>query len=125
MFTPDSQAALEHLRSLDNFNWIFITLFIIVLYIYVNEYHKKSYNIILGALAFYGMDIFNEIWNSLVLHITRVSALWISSVGNTMLIIFVGLNIEITFMFAILGICFLKMLPKDKNKKILKIIPNR
>ncbi|MHA1268421.1 MAG: hypothetical protein ACTSPY_01420 [Candidatus Helarchaeota archaeon] len=125
MVTPDSSAALSQLRDLGNFNWIFITLLLIVLYIYVNEYHKKNYNIILGALGFYGMDIFNEIWNSLVLHITGESALWTSSTGNTMLIIFVGLNIEITFMFAILGIVFFKIIPQDKKKRIFKIIPNR
>jgi hypothetical protein len=125
MITPESQAALGALRDLSNFNWIFITLLLIVLYIYFNEYHKKNYNIILGALGFYGMDIFNEIWNSLVLFITGESALWTSSVDNTMLIIFVGLNIEITFMFAILGIVFLKMLPADKSKKVFGIIPNR
>ncbi|MHA1232405.1 MAG: hypothetical protein ACTSRP_18745 [Candidatus Helarchaeota archaeon] len=124
MVTPESAAALANLRDFSNFNWIFITLLIIVLYVYVNEYHKKNYSIILGALGFYGMDIFNEIWNSLVLHITGVSALWTSSVGNTMLIIFVGLNIEITMMFAMLGIIFLKMLPEDKNKKIFGV-PNR
>ncbi len=124
MVTPESAAALANLRDFSNFNWIFITLLIIVLYVYVSEYHKKNYSIILGALGFYGMDIFNEIWNSLVLHITGVSALWTSSVGNTMLIIFVGLNIEITMMFAMLGIIFLKMLPEDKNKKIFGV-PNR
>ncbi|MBD3226689.1 MAG: hypothetical protein GF329_00745, partial [Candidatus Lokiarchaeota archaeon] len=124
MVTPESQAALDNLRNLSNFNWVFITLLLIVLYIYINEYHKKNYDIIFGALGFYGMDIFNEIWNSLVLHGTSVSALWISSVDNTMLIIFVGLNVEITMMFAILGIVFLKMLPSDKKKIILKI-PNR
>ena len=124
MVTPESAAALANLRDFSNFNWVFITLLIIVLYVYVSEYHKKNYSIILGALGFYGMDIFNEIWNSLVLHITGVSALWTSSVGNTMLIIFVGLNIEITMMFAMLGIIFLKMLPEDKNKKIFGV-PNR
>jgi len=125
MVTPESAAALTNLRNFSNFNWIFIILLIIVLYIYANEYQKKNYEIIMGALGFYGMDIFNEIWNSLVLHITGVSALWTSSVGNTMLIIFVGLNLEITLMFAILGIVFLKMIPEDKTKKIFKVIPNR
>ncbi|MHA2012436.1 MAG: hypothetical protein ACTSWG_08755 [Candidatus Helarchaeota archaeon] len=125
MVTPESAAALTNLRNFSNFNWIFIILLIIVLYIYANEYQKKNYEIIMGALGFYGMDIFNEIWNSLVLHITGVSALWTSSVGNTMLIIFVGLNLEITLMFAILGIVFLKMIPEDKTKKIFKMIPNR
>ena len=124
MVNDPSAAAIAALRDLSNFQWYFITLLLIVLYIYFNEYHKKNYNIILGALGFYGMDIFNEIWNSLVLFGTNNSALWTSSVGNTALVIFVGLNVEITMMFAILGMVFLKMIPEDKSKKILKI-PNR
>ena len=39
-------------------------------------------------------------------------------------LIFIGLNIEICFMFAIAGIGFAKILPQDKNLKILGI-PNR
>jgi hypothetical protein len=39
-------------------------------------------------------------------------------------VIFVGLNIEISLMFAILGIVFVKMLPSDKTRTIWGM-PNR
>ncbi|MBI4833112.1 MAG: hypothetical protein HY801_16470, partial [Candidatus Lindowbacteria bacterium] len=44
--------------------------------------------------------------------------------GKTAYLILVGLNIEICFMFAILGLTLTKMLPADKNSKVLGI-PNR
>jgi hypothetical protein len=39
--------------------------------------------------------------------------------GETGYLIFVGLNIEITLMFAVSGVIFVKMLPKDRSVRIL------
>ena len=69
------------------------------------------------------MDLFNEIWNALVLHFTDRSAVW-TTPGDTAYLIFVGLTIEISFMFAVAGVIFTKMLPADKTLRILGI-PNR
>jgi len=69
------------------------------------------------------MDWFNEIWNGLVLHFTGRSALW-TAPGHSAYVILIGLNVEITLMFAILGIVCIKMLPKDPDLKILGV-PNR
>ena len=69
------------------------------------------------------MDWFNEIWNALVFHFTGRAPMW-GAPGATAYLILIGLNIEISFMFAVAGIAFGKMLPKDKRMKILGI-PNR
>jgi hypothetical protein len=69
------------------------------------------------------MDWFNEIWNSLVFHFNGYAPVW-GAPGKTAYLILIGLNIEICFMFFILGIVFAKMLPADKSVKILGI-PNR
>lgn len=69
------------------------------------------------------MDWFNEIWNGLVFHFTQYAPVW-GAPGKTAYLILIGLNIEICFMFAIAGITFSKMLPKDKKMKMLGI-PNR
>jgi hypothetical protein len=69
------------------------------------------------------MDWFNEIWNALVFHATNHAPVW-GAPGQTAYLILIGLNIEITFMFAIAGITFGKMLPADKKLKVLGI-PNR
>jgi hypothetical protein len=121
--TEASKQALAILRDPTQFKWYVIPIFVIVAYIYSNEIQKRDWNVVLGGLAFYGMDVFNEIWNSLVFHFTGYSAVW-TAPGSTAFLLLIGLNIEITLMFLILGMCFLKTLPKDKNTKILGV-PNR
>ena len=37
-----TQRALEILRSGENFHWSFITLFLLVIYVYYNEIEKKN-----------------------------------------------------------------------------------
>ncbi len=69
------------------------------------------------------MDWFNEIWNSLVFHFTNHAPVW-GAPGQTAYLILIGLNIEISFMFAIAGITFGKMLLPDKKTKVLGV-PNR
>lgn len=69
------------------------------------------------------MDWFNEIWNSLVFHFTNFAPVW-GAPGKTAYLILIGLNIEISFMFAVAGIVFCKMLLPDKRTRILGI-PNR
>ena len=78
---------------------------------------------VFAGLAFWGMDWLNEIANGLVLHFTQRSALW-TAPGDSAYLIFVGLNIEICFMFSIAGIVMAKLLPADRSMKILGI-PNR
>ncbi|RLD62746.1 MAG: hypothetical protein DRI95_12625, partial [Bacteroidetes bacterium] len=85
-----------------------------------NEIERKNWNLILAGLAFWGMDWINEIANSLILHFTEFAPLWCAP-GKTAYLILVGFNIEIAFMFSISGIVWTKMLPKDKNLKILGI----
>jgi hypothetical protein len=69
------------------------------------------------------MDWFNEIWNSLVFHFTNHAPVW-GAPGQTAYLILIGLNIEISFMFAIAGITFGKMLLPNKKTRILGV-PNR
>ena len=64
-----------------------------------------------------------EIVNALVLHFTQHSALW-TPPGNSAYVIYVGWNIEIALLAAVMGMLNLKGLPKEKDKKILGI-PNR
>ena len=130
--TPESQAALDILRVFPaEFKWYLIPLFAIVVYMYAVEIEKNNWSRVLAGLAFFGMDLFNETWNALILYFTDYSAFW-TCAGETGFLIFVGLNIEISLMFAMAGIAFTKMLPEDKHMKLdlnkIKIpikIPNR
>jgi hypothetical protein len=121
-----TQAAMEAVRILRDgslFQWYVIPLFALVVYVYSVEIERRNWNLVFAGLAFWGMDWFNEIWNSLVFHFTNYAPVW-GAPGKTAFLILIGLNIEIMFMFAIAGIVFGKMLPPDRRLKILGI-PNR
>jgi len=121
--TESAQQALSILRDGSLFQWYVIPLFALVVYVYANEIEKRNWSLVFAGLAFWGMDWFNEIWNGLVFHFTQYAPVW-GAPGKTAYLILIGLNIEICFMFAIAGIAFSKMLPKDKKMKLLGI-PNR
>ena len=121
--TDSALQALSILRDGSQFKWYVIPLLAFVFYVYVIEVEKRNWNIVLAGLAFWGMDWFNEIWNSLVFHLTNYAPVW-GAPGQTAFLILIGLNIEICFMFAIAGITFGKLLLPDKRTRILGI-PNR
>ena len=123
MPTPSAQQALAILRTSSTFEWYVIPLFALVVYVYANEIERRNWSLVFAGLAFWGMDWFNEIWNGLVFHFTQYAPVW-GAPGKTAYLIFIGLNIEICFMFAIAGIGFAKALPRDPHLKILGI-PNR
>jgi len=121
-----SQSATEILKNLrdpGHFEWYVIALFAFVVYVYAVEVERKNWSLIFAGLAFWGMDWFNEIWNSLVFHFSGYAPVWGAS-GKSAYVILIGLNIEICFMFAIAGIAFSKMLLPDKTIKIMGV-PNR
>lgn len=123
MITESAAKALSILRDGSQFEWYVIPLFAIVVYIYSVEIERKNWNLVFAGLAFWGMDWFNEICNSLVLHFTNYAPIW-GAPDDTAFLLLAGLNIEISFMFAIAGIAFGKMLPSDKKLQIAGI-PNR
>jgi hypothetical protein len=123
MPTEAAQQALSILRDGSQFQWYVIPLFALVVYVYAVEVERQNWNLVFAGLAFWGMDWFNETWNALVFHFTQHAPVW-GAPGDTAYLILIGLNIEICFMFSIAGVTFAKMLPKDKDLRILGI-PNR
>ena len=123
MPTDFAAEAVQNLRDGSMFMWYVIPLFAFVVYVYAVEIERKNWNLVFAGLAFYGMDWFNEIWNSLVFHFSNYAPVW-AAPGKTAYLILIGLNIEISFMFAVAGVAFGKMLLPDKKIKILGI-PNR
>lgn len=120
---PSAQAILETLRSTENFQWYVIPLFALTVYVYAVEVQKKNWAIVMAGLAWWGMDWFNELVNSVIFHVTGYAPLW-GVAKSSAYVILVGLNIEICMMFLIAGVAFTKLLPEDKNLKIMGI-PNR
>ena len=123
MPTEAAERALSILRDGSQFQWYVIPLFAFVVYVYAVEVERRNWNLVFAGLAFWGMDWFNEIWNSLVFHFNGTAPVW-GAPGQTAYLILIGLNIDISFMFAVAGVTFGKMLPPDKKLKVLGI-PNR
>ncbi len=112
--------SLAILRDPSYFQWSVAIFLAFVLYVYAVEIERRNWNIVLGALSFYGLEWFIEVCNGLVFHFSGYSPIW-TTTGRTMYQILPGLTIEISMMFAVAAVIFLKLLPKDKNMKILGI----
>ncbi|MBW2422110.1 MAG: hypothetical protein JRH19_26495 [Deltaproteobacteria bacterium] len=123
MPTDAAQRALAILRDGSQFQWYVIPLLALVLYVYAVEVERRRWDIVMAGVAFWGMDWFNEIWNGLVFHFTQYAPMW-GAPADTAYLILIGLNIEISLMFAIAGVVFSKTLPRDKGMRILGV-PNR
>jgi len=69
------------------------------------------------------MDWFNELANSAILHAGDRAPLW-TVTGDTSYLILIGLTIEISLLFLIAGVVFVKQLPANPHRRVLGI-PNR
>lgn len=123
MPTEHAAKALEHLRDPSMFNWSVIPILVLVFYIYSVEVERRNWNVLFAGLAFWGMDWFNEIWNGLVFHFTNYAPMW-AAPGDSAFLILIGLNIEISMMFAYMGVMAAKNLPPDKHLRWFGL-PNR
>jgi hypothetical protein len=116
--------ALQGLRDLTMIKWYVIPLMAFVFYVYNKELRLArdtgNWNAIFSGLAVFGMDFFNETWNGWVMVLSQRSAFW-TTPGDTALRTMVGWNIEIMFMFAILGVIYYYALSKSMTEKILGI----
>lgn len=119
-FTVEAQRML---RDPTQFKWYVVTLLVLVLYVYSVEVERRRWDVVLAGLAFWLADWINEIVNALILHFSHRAALW-TVTGDTAYLILIGLTIEISLMFAISGVVFVKTLPEDRRAKLLGM-PNR
>ena len=122
--TSATEQALSGLRDLSMIKWYVIPLLSIVFYIYTREIKEarqtKNWDAVLAGLTIFGVDFFNETWNSWVMYLTQRSAFW-TTPGDTALRTLVGWNIEIMFMFLILGIIYYHTLSESKKEKIFGV----
>jgi len=95
-----------------------------VFYVYVREIKEarttKNWNAVLAGLTIFGVDFFNETWNGWIMSLTGRSAFW-TTPGDTALRTMVGWNIEIMFMFLLLGIVYYHTLSESTKEKILGV----
>ncbi len=111
------------MRDASQFKWYAVTLLALVFLAYANEVERGRLDIVAAGFAVWFADWFNEILNSIVLHVSNHAPLW-ATTGPTAYQFLVGLNVEISFMFALAGIVYVKLLPRDRAVRVLGI-PNR
>lgn len=114
-----TQQALQILRSPSNFQWYIISILAFVVFVYSDAFQRKQFNEIAAGLALYATHWFFEIMNGLIQHFSG-HALWIVPTGTSYLLL-IGVGIELSCMFAAAGVILSKLLPKDRNMKILGI----
>jgi hypothetical protein len=121
--TDFTREAQHMLRDGGNFHWSTVTLLGLCIYVYSVEVERRRWDIVLAGLAFWLMDWFNELVNSAVFHVSDRAPLW-TVTGDTSYLILIGLTIEISLLFLISGVVFVKQLPEDRSLRILGL-PNR
>lgn len=114
-----TQAALDILRSGENFQWYVITLLAAVVYVYFNEISKQNWKGVAAGLSLYMVHWLAEIINALIQHFSG-HALWTVPTGTAFLLL-IGVGIELSLMFSVAGLIFSKLLPEDPRLKIVGI----
>ncbi|MEW6076573.1 MAG: hypothetical protein AB1724_02045 [Thermodesulfobacteriota bacterium] len=122
--SPASEQAVSILRHTGNMQWYVVPLLIFVIYAYITEIERKNWPAVTLGIAFWAGEFIWEMFNALVLKINGWAPMWSTPGGNSAYVIYVGLNIEIAFFFAVAALLVIKALPADRSLKILGL-PNR
>jgi len=123
MPTEAAGRAAALVRDGTHFEWHVIPLLLLVLYVYANEIERRNWNVVFAGLALWAADWLNEIWNALLFRATGHAPAW-STPGGSAYVLLVGLNVEISLMFAVMGIVVAKTLPEGRARRVLGV-PNR
>lgn len=124
MVAASAAQAQALLRDPAHFQWTLIPLLLLVLHAYNEQRAAGRWSVVFGGLAFWLMDWVNEILNGLVLHFSGYAPIWATPGGASSLLLLVGLNVEISLMFAVMGLLAVRMLPTDPALKVCGM-PNR
>ncbi|MDA8410966.1 MAG: hypothetical protein M0001_11285 [Treponema sp.] len=120
--TDSTLRALSGLRDPSTLQWYVIPLLAIVFYIYATEVSRArasgGWDAIVAGAAVFGADFLNETINSWIMALSGRAALW-TTPGPSALKTLVGWNIEIMFMFAILGIIWQRSLSGKPGARLL------
>lgn len=115
MGTTTPEMLEEYLQDLTQLKWYIVPIFVFVFYIFYSELKARNYSALLGGFAFWLMDVFNEIWNAWVYDFTGQPVWGTIAAGNSSFQILIGYNIEISFMFFVLGVASCKMLKSSEG----------
>jgi hypothetical protein len=125
--TEPARQALIGLRDFSTLQWYVVPLLALLIYIYVVEIRDArrtgNWDAVIAGVTLFCADFVNESINGWIFAISGYSALWLAP-GPTALRALVGWNVEIMFMFAIVGILYYKSIDEDRAATVWGI-PNR
>jgi len=111
--------ALAARRGFSHFSWSAVTIFAFIYYVYAAEIEKGNWSRVAAGLTFFLLDWLIEMLNALIIPVLGSAPLWYEDPTHTMLQIFVGVNLETFFMFAIAGVVVTKLFPADRSQLLL------
>jgi hypothetical protein len=125
--TESALQALDGLRDLASLQWYVVPLLALLFYIYAVEIRAArssgNWDAVVAGVTLFGADFVNESVNGWIFAISGYSALWLAP-GPTAMRTTVGWNVEIMFMFAIVGIIYAKSIDEDRAVRVCGL-PNR
>jgi hypothetical protein len=125
--TESARQALVGLRDLTTLQWYVVPLLALLFYVYVVEIREArrtgNWDAVIAGVTLFAADFVNESINGWIFAISGYSALWLAP-GPTALRTLVGWNVEIMFMFAVVGIIYYKSVDPDPAARVLGV-PNR
>ena len=125
--TESARLALVGLRDPSTMQWYVIPLLAMVFLIYAGEIQAArrsgQWNAVIAGATLFMADFVNESINGWIFAFSGYSALWLAP-GPTALRTMVGWNIEIMFMFAILGVIYHRTIADDPATRIVGL-PDR
>jgi hypothetical protein len=125
--TEAARQALVRLRDFSTLQWYVVPLLALLFYVYVVEIRAArqsgNWNAVIAGVTLFGADFVNETINGWLFAISGYSALWLAP-GPTALRTLVGWNVEIMFMFAIVGVIYAKSIDDDPTVRLCGL-PNR
>ena len=125
--TESARQALIGLRDFTTLQWYVVPLLALLFYVYIVEIRDArrtgNWDAVIAGVTLFSADFVNESINGWIFAISGYSALWLAP-GPTALRTLVGWNVEIMFMFAIVGILYYKSLDEEPTAKVLGL-PNR
>ncbi len=121
--TPESARALSLLRRVDGLQWTALVALSLAVYAYARAAARGDRKHVALGLGFLFLEAVWEMLNGLVLHFSQHAALW-TVAKESSFVIYVGLNVEIWLMFAIMPLVLFDLLPKDPAARVLGL-PSR
>lgn len=108
---------MDSVRSVGHVEWSVVGQLALVAYVYAGMVKRRAWAELTLSVGFWAAEFLWEMLNALVLHFTQRAALW-TVAGRSSYVIYVGLNIEIALMFALMPPVLFMLLPRNRGQRL-------